>query len=141
MVNGEKLFITNAVPGRTIGLVCKIDDVPSVLIVDLPEQEDETFHLNRYGIYALRRGPQQRTDVQKFSCAGRKLAHARSRRRTDDRLPRIESGSRFTVCERRGDDAVDDGRDVALGGRTDRPTVKRSSIANWCVVGSVGWQD
>ncbi len=55
VVNGEKLFITNAVPGRTIGLVCMIDDVPSVLIVDLPEQEDESFHLNRYGIYALRR--------------------------------------------------------------------------------------
>ena len=35
VVNGEKLFITNAIPGRTIGLVCKIDGVPSVLIVDL----------------------------------------------------------------------------------------------------------
>ncbi|MGI9471846.1 MAG: acyl-CoA dehydrogenase family protein [Rubripirellula sp.] len=55
VVNGEKLFITNAVPGRTIGLVCKIEDVPSVLIVDLPDHEDETFQLNRYGIYALRR--------------------------------------------------------------------------------------
>lgn len=55
VVNGEKLFITNAIPGRTIGLVCKIDGKPSVLVVDLPEQEDETFYLNRYGIYALRR--------------------------------------------------------------------------------------
>ncbi len=55
VVNGEKLFITNAIPGRTIGLVCKIDDVPSVLVVDLPETEDESFQLNRYGIYALRR--------------------------------------------------------------------------------------
>ena len=55
VVNGEKLFITNAVPGRTIGLVCKIEDVPSVLIVDLPEQENESFQLNRYEIYALRR--------------------------------------------------------------------------------------
>ncbi|NND98102.1 MAG: acyl-CoA dehydrogenase family protein [Pirellulaceae bacterium] len=55
VVNGEKLFITNAIPGRTIGLVCKIDGVPSVLIVDLPEEENENFYLNRYGIYALRR--------------------------------------------------------------------------------------
>ncbi len=55
VVNGEKLFITNAIPGRTIGLVCKIDGVPSVLIVDLPEEENEHFQLNRYGIYALRR--------------------------------------------------------------------------------------
>ncbi len=55
LVNGEKLFITNAKPGRTIGLVCKIDDEPSVLIVDLPEQENETFRLNAYGLHALRR--------------------------------------------------------------------------------------
>jgi alkylation response protein AidB-like acyl-CoA dehydrogenase len=55
VVNGEKLFITNAVPGRTIGLVCKIDGKPSVLIVDLPDHESETFQMNRYGLYALRR--------------------------------------------------------------------------------------
>ncbi len=55
VVNGEKLFITNAIPGRTIGLVCKIDGKPSVLVVDLPEVENENFHLNRYGLYALRR--------------------------------------------------------------------------------------
>ncbi|MBB3209610.1 alkylation response protein AidB-like acyl-CoA dehydrogenase [Rhodopirellula rubra] len=55
IVNGEKLFITNAVPGRTIGLVCMIENVPSVLIVDLPATTDETFSLNRYDIYALRR--------------------------------------------------------------------------------------
>lgn len=55
VVNGEKLFITNAVPGRTIGLVCRIDDEPAVLIVDLPETETENFRLNEYGLYALRR--------------------------------------------------------------------------------------
>ncbi|MEM9589176.1 MAG: acyl-CoA dehydrogenase family protein, partial [Planctomycetota bacterium] len=58
-VNGEKLFITNAVPGRTIGLVCKIDGVPSVLIVDLPQQESESFQVNRYGLYALNRAHNQ----------------------------------------------------------------------------------
>ncbi|QDV45043.1 Acyl-CoA dehydrogenase [Stieleria neptunia] len=55
VVNGEKLFITNATFGRTIGLVCKIDGVPSVLIVELPQRETESFQINRYGIYALRR--------------------------------------------------------------------------------------
>jgi acyl-CoA dehydrogenase len=54
IVNGEKLFITNAVPGRTVGLVCLIDDKPAVLIADLPEQEDEHFQLVRYGLYALK---------------------------------------------------------------------------------------
>jgi alkylation response protein AidB-like acyl-CoA dehydrogenase len=54
VVNGEKLFITNVVPGRTIGLVCLIEDKPAVLIVDLPDTEDEHFHLKRYGLYALK---------------------------------------------------------------------------------------
>ncbi|MEL6106452.1 MAG: acyl-CoA dehydrogenase family protein [Planctomycetota bacterium] len=53
IVNGEKLFITNAVPGRTIGLVCKIDGKPSVLIVELPNEESDSFSMNRYGLYAL----------------------------------------------------------------------------------------
>lgn len=55
IVNGEKLFITNAVPGRTIGLVCRIDDKPAVLIVDLPEEQNDSFRLNEYSLYALRR--------------------------------------------------------------------------------------
>ena len=53
VVNGEKLFITNAVPGRTIGLVCRIDDRPAVLIADLPDEEDEHFQVVPYGLYAL----------------------------------------------------------------------------------------
>src|SRR5436190_302593 len=54
LVTGEKLFITNIVPGRTIGLVCLIDDKPAVLIVDLPAQESEQFKLVKYGLYALK---------------------------------------------------------------------------------------
>lgn len=54
VVNGEKLFITNVVPGRTIGLVCLIEDRPAVLIVDLPPQENEHFQLRKYGLYALK---------------------------------------------------------------------------------------
>ena len=54
VVNGEKLFITNVVPGRTIGLVCLIDGKPAVLIVELPSQENEQFQLRKYGLYALK---------------------------------------------------------------------------------------
>ncbi|MGE5754957.1 MAG: acyl-CoA dehydrogenase family protein [Planctomycetaceae bacterium] len=54
VVNGEKLFITNAVPGRTVGLVCLIEKKPSVLIADLPDHEDEHFQMVRYGLYALK---------------------------------------------------------------------------------------
>ncbi|NIL96123.1 MAG: acyl-CoA dehydrogenase [Planctomycetales bacterium] len=54
LVNGEKLFITNVVPGRTIGLVCLIEDRPAVLIVDLPEEENDQFQLRKYGLWALK---------------------------------------------------------------------------------------
>jgi alkylation response protein AidB-like acyl-CoA dehydrogenase len=54
IVNGEKLFITNVAPGRTIGLVCLIERKPAVLIVDLPAEENEHFHLTKYGLYALK---------------------------------------------------------------------------------------
>jgi alkylation response protein AidB-like acyl-CoA dehydrogenase len=53
-VTGEKLFITNAVPGRTIGLVVKIDDRPAVLIVELPREENDQFRMVNYGLYALK---------------------------------------------------------------------------------------
>ena len=54
VVDGEKLFITNAICGRTVGLVCLIDKKPAVLIVDLPAEESDTFRLVRYGLTALR---------------------------------------------------------------------------------------
>src|SRR5262249_10900807 len=54
VVTGEKLFITNVVPGRTIGLVCLIDNKPAVLVVDLPPTETPEFKLKKYGLYALK---------------------------------------------------------------------------------------
>ncbi|MEK6237360.1 MAG: acyl-CoA/acyl-ACP dehydrogenase, partial [Planctomycetales bacterium] len=54
VINGEKLCITNASCGRTIGLVCLIDEKPAVLIVDLPDQESDQFQIVPYGLYALR---------------------------------------------------------------------------------------
>jgi alkylation response protein AidB-like acyl-CoA dehydrogenase len=53
-ITGEKLFITNAIPGRTIGLVVMLEGKPAVLIAELPEREDETFQVVPYGLYALR---------------------------------------------------------------------------------------
>jgi butyryl-CoA dehydrogenase len=54
VVHGEKLFITNIVPGRTVGLVCLIDDKPAVLICELPKEENDQFQLRQYGIHALK---------------------------------------------------------------------------------------
>ncbi len=54
VVSGEKLFITNVIPGRTIGLVVQLDGKPAVLIADLPPTETEQFQIKTYGLYALR---------------------------------------------------------------------------------------
>jgi alkylation response protein AidB-like acyl-CoA dehydrogenase len=54
VINGEKLFITNVIPGRTAGVVLLIDGKPAVLVVDLPPEENEHFQIVPYGLYALR---------------------------------------------------------------------------------------
>jgi alkylation response protein AidB-like acyl-CoA dehydrogenase len=55
-ITGEKLFITNAIPGRTIGLVVMLHGKPAVFIAELPPGEDEHFQIVPYGLYALRQG-------------------------------------------------------------------------------------
>jgi len=55
VITGEKLFITNVLPGRMIGIVCLIDDKPSVLVAELPPTETEQFQLKKYALYALKR--------------------------------------------------------------------------------------
>jgi alkylation response protein AidB-like acyl-CoA dehydrogenase len=52
-ITGDKLFITNADYGRTIGLVCLLDEQPAVVICDLPWQETESFQLVHYELHAL----------------------------------------------------------------------------------------
>ncbi|GAC1474972.1 MAG: hypothetical protein NVSMB9_26430 [Isosphaeraceae bacterium] len=66
VVNGEKLFITNAIPGRTVGLVCLVANKPAVLIADLPDHEDEHFQVVRYGLYALKHSYNNGLKFQNF---------------------------------------------------------------------------
>jgi acyl-CoA dehydrogenase len=54
-VTGEKLFITNAVPGRTVGLVVMLEGKPAVLVAELPARDDDHFQMVPYGLYAVRR--------------------------------------------------------------------------------------
>jgi alkylation response protein AidB-like acyl-CoA dehydrogenase len=75
LVNGEKLFITNAVPGRTVGLVCLIDNKPAVLVADLPDQEDEHFQLVEYGLYALRHSYNNGLKFHDFRIPAENLLH------------------------------------------------------------------
>jgi alkylation response protein AidB-like acyl-CoA dehydrogenase len=59
VVTGEKLFITNATYGRTVGLVVLIDGKPAVLVAELPAHDNEQFRIKTYGLYALRQAYNQ----------------------------------------------------------------------------------
>jgi acyl-CoA dehydrogenase len=65
-LTGEKLFITNAIPGRTIGLVVMLEGKPAVLIAELPPAENETFRIVPYGLYALRHGHNNGLQFKRF---------------------------------------------------------------------------
>jgi alkylation response protein AidB-like acyl-CoA dehydrogenase len=54
VVTGEKLFITNVIPGRAVGLVVMLEGKPAVLIAELPPQEDEHFQVVPYRLHAVR---------------------------------------------------------------------------------------
>ena len=51
-VSGEKLFITNAGPGRTVGTLCLINGRHEMLVIELPEREDEHFRTVSYRLKA-----------------------------------------------------------------------------------------
>src|SRR5262245_31298279 len=53
-ITGEKLFITSARPGCTIGLVVLLKGRPAVVIADLPPEENDQFQVVRYGLHALK---------------------------------------------------------------------------------------
>lgn len=59
VLNGEKLFITNAVLGRTVCVVCLIDGKPACLVVEFPQVESDSFQLITYGLYAVKRAYNQ----------------------------------------------------------------------------------
>jgi alkylation response protein AidB-like acyl-CoA dehydrogenase len=75
VVDGEKLFITNAIPGRTVGLVCLIEGKPAVLIADLPDHEDEHFQLVKYGLYALKHSYNNGLKFHGFRVPAENLLH------------------------------------------------------------------
>ncbi len=76
VVNGEKLFITNVVPGRMVGLVCLIDNKPAVLICELPDEENEHFRLKKYGLYALKHAYNQGIIFRNFRVPAENLLRA-----------------------------------------------------------------
>ena len=53
LISGKKLFITNAIYGRLVSVVCLVDGEPQVLIVELPEEDTDHFEIVNYDIYAL----------------------------------------------------------------------------------------
>src|SRR5262249_9421972 len=55
VLNGEKLFITNAVHGRLVSVVCLIDGKPNVIVCELPASDTENFQVVNYGLHCLKK--------------------------------------------------------------------------------------
>jgi len=53
VLNGTKLFITNVHYGGLVSVVCKIEDKPQVLLVEIPDQDTDTFKVGHYKLHAL----------------------------------------------------------------------------------------
>ncbi len=138
VVNGEKLFITNAIAGRTIGLVCLIEDKPAVLIADLPDHEDEHFQTVKYGLYALKHSYNNGLRFRDFRVPAENRLTVAEGGRPDDRLSRAQPRPGRPLRQRGGDDADDAGEHPALGAGSARPTARRSSRESWSGAGSAG---
>ena len=55
VLDGRKLFITNATYGRLVSVVCLVDDTPQILLVDLPPTDTDSFQIETYGLHALKK--------------------------------------------------------------------------------------
>jgi len=75
VVNGDKLFITNAIPGRTIGLVCLVDGKPAALIADLPKEENDEFQIVPYKLHALKHAFNNGLRFKNFKVPKENLLH------------------------------------------------------------------
>ena len=53
VINGEKLFITNAIEGRAVGIVCLVEGKPAAIIAELPKKQNEQFQIVDYKLHAL----------------------------------------------------------------------------------------
>ena len=115
VVNGEKLFITNVRPGRTIGLVCLIEGRPSVLIVDLPREENEHFQIKHYGIYALKQTHNVGMVFNELRVPADNLLKPVKGDGLTIAYHGLNLGTSLAVCQRGRHDAYHDGQHVALG--------------------------
>ena len=139
VVNGEKLFITNVIPGRTAGLVVLIDGKPAVLVVDLPPQENEHFQIVPYGLYALRHAYNNGLRFNEFPRAEGQPAQAADRRRPDHRLSRAEPGPAVAVRRRGRQHARHAGQHAAVGRVPPHLRPSRSPRASWSSAASPAW--
>jgi alkylation response protein AidB-like acyl-CoA dehydrogenase len=65
-ITGQKAFITNLAPGRTIGLLCKVDDELTVFILDLPDSENEHFRVVPNPLHPLKHTIKQGMMLRNF---------------------------------------------------------------------------
>ncbi|WP_202921344.1 acyl-CoA dehydrogenase family protein [Anatilimnocola aggregata] len=66
-LTGQKAFVTNLAPGRTIGLLCRLEDQLAVVVVDLPAEENQQFSLVPNPLHPLRHTINQGMKLTNFA--------------------------------------------------------------------------
>jgi long-subunit acyl-CoA synthetase (AMP-forming)/alkylation response protein AidB-like acyl-CoA dehydrogenase len=66
LLTGTKMFITNAVHGRLVKLLAMLDGKPTVVLVQLPDADTNTFRLRHYSIHPLQHTANAALEFSKF---------------------------------------------------------------------------
>ncbi len=65
-LTGRKAFITNLAPGRTIGMLCKLEGQAAVFVFTLPDQENEHFRFIPNPLHPLKRTHNSGMELSNF---------------------------------------------------------------------------
>jgi alkylation response protein AidB-like acyl-CoA dehydrogenase len=76
VITGEKFFITNAAPGRIVSLVCRYENQPTMVLLELPQQESEQFRMLDYELHALQHTVNRGFQLRQFRVPMANLLHA-----------------------------------------------------------------
>jgi len=76
VLTGTKMFITNAVHGRLVKVLARLDGHPAVAVVRLPAADGPTFRLRRYALHPLKHAHNAALEFDRFPVAAEDLLAA-----------------------------------------------------------------
>lgn len=76
VLDGTKMFITNATHGRLVKVLATADGKPAIVLARLPDRDTDTFRLLPYGLHCLRHTPNRALEFRGFEVDERDILAA-----------------------------------------------------------------